>query len=421
MTRAQVVPGTYHRVAQSGVGLFKMFMAIPEGLIGASNIIFLIMMSTAAFTIIRSTGALDNGIGSFLNKVRYAKIPGITVIWIATYLFSLLGVVVGPEIQIPFTVLGVSIAIGLGYDAIVGLGIVCGGGYAGFNFGPINASIIGSSHAIMGMPIFSGQGLRWILWVFGTALCALITSLYATKIKKNPDKSLMKDIDTSDLALSESNSYKLTGKQVAVLVVLLGMFVTIIVGAAKMGWYLNEMTTVFIIGGLLAGYVYGYKTNDIIKFIQKGVADASGIALIVGIARGIQVVLEKGKIMDTIIYVLSSPLQGLSPVVGLIFISIITALVHFIIPSGSGLAYALMPIIGPLGILMGCTPQATVLAFQLGATIPNYLYPTIGATMAELGIAKVPIDRWWKFAGKLTILTFVLGWIFLGIATAIGY
>ena len=421
LSRAQVVPNTYHRVAQNGVGLFKMFLAIPEGLIAASNIIFLIMMSTAAFAIIRHTGALDNGIGSFLNKVRHAKIPGTAVIWIATFLFSLLGVVVGPEIQIPFTVLGVSIALGLGYDAIVGLGIVCGGGYAGFNFGPINASIIGSSHAIMGMPVFSGQGLRWILWIAGTMLSAFITSLYAKKIAKNPKKSLVTDIDTSDLALVESDSYKLEGKQAAVLIVLLGMLVTIIVGAAKLGWYLNEMTCVFIVGGLVAGYVYGYKTNEIIKLIQKGVADASAVALIVGIARGIQVVLEKGKIMDTIIYTLSSPLQGLNPVFGLIFISIITALIHFIIPSGSGLAFAVMPIIGPLGILIGCTPQATVLAFQIGATVPNYLYPTIGATMAELGIARVPIDRWWKYAWKLTLLTFLLGWVFLFIASAIGY
>lgn len=420
LTRAQVIPGTYHRVEQQGVGIFEMFRAIPEGLIAAGNIIWIIMISTASFGIIRATGALDNAIGGFLTKMKKANVPGVVTIWITTFLFSILGVVVGPEIQLPFVVLGVSIAIGLGYDAIVGLGIVMGGGYAGFNFGPINASIIGSSHAIMGMQTFSGQGLRWVLWFFATVLVAILTSLYAKKITKNPEKSLMYGLDAEKLQM-EDKEYKMNGRQWGVLVVLLLMLAAIIFGAAKLGWYLNEMSAVFLIGGLVAGIVYGYSTDEIIKLIQKGVASASSVALIVGIARAIQVILENGKIMDTIIYALSTPLQGQNPVIGLIFISVITALVHFIIPSGSGLAYALVPIVGPLGILIGCTPQATVLAFQIGATVPNYLYPTIGATMAECGMANVPVGKWWKYAWKMTLLTFILGWVFLFIASAIGY
>ena len=535
LTRAQVIPGTYHRVEQQGVGIFEMFRAIPEGLIAAGNIIWIIMISTASFGIIRATGALDNAIGGFLTKMKKANVPGVVTIWITTFLFSILGVVVGPEIQLPFVVLGVSIAIGLGYDAIVGLGIVMGGGYAGFNFGPINASIIGSSHAIMGMQTFSGQGLRWVLWFFATVLVAILTSLYAKKITKNPEKSLMYGLDAEKPQMEdkeykmngrqwgvlvvlllmlaaiglgydaivglgivmgggyagfnfgpinasiigsshaimgmqtfsgqglrwvlwffatvlvailtslyakkitknpekslmygldaekpqmEDKEYKMNGRQWGVLVVLLLMLAAIIFGAAKLGWYLNEMSAVFLIGGLVAGIVYGYSTDEIIKLIQKGVASASSVALIVGIARAIQVVLENGKIMDTIIYALSTPLQGQNPVIGLIFISVITALVHFIIPSGSGLAYALVPIVGPLGILIGCTPQATVLAFQIGATVPNYLYPTIGATMAECGMANVPVGKWWKYAWKMTLLTFILGWVFLFIASAIGY
>lgn len=422
LTRPQVIPGTYAATEQHGVGPFAMFKAIPEGMVGAASIIFLIMVSTAAFNIIRGTGALDNGIGSLLSKVKNARIPGAVVIWIVTFLFSLLGVVVGPEIQIPFTVLGVSIALGMGYDTIVGLGMVMGGGYAGFNFGPINASILGSSHAIMGMPTFSGQGLRWVLWFFATALVAVVTSLYARKITKNPDKSLVKGIDTSDLKLNESaDGYHVTGRHGLVLAVLLAMFVAIIIGAAKMGWYLNEMTAVFLIGGIVAGLVYGFKVNKIIELFTAGVANAAGVAMIVGIARGIQVVLENGQIMDTIINALSAPLQNFNPIVGAIFISIITAVIHFVIPSGSGLAYSVMPILGPLGVLIGVSQQTTVLAFQIGATVPNYLFPTVGATMAMLGIAKVPIDRWFRFAIKLTLLTFVLSWVFIIIATQIGY
>jgi uncharacterized ion transporter superfamily protein YfcC len=101
--------------------------------------------------------------------------------------------------------------------------------------------------------------------------------------------------------------------------------------------------------------------------------------------------------------------------------SIITGIVHFFIPSGSGLAVSLMPVLSPLGTIIGISPQTTVLAFQVGATVPNYIFPTIGATMAMLGIARVPLDRWLRFAIKLTFWTFVISWIFIAVAVQIGY
>ena len=422
LSRPSVVPGTYHETERNGVGLFALFEAIPQGMIGAAQIIFMIMISTASFAIIRSTGALDNGIGTFLTKIQRSKFPKMAVIWITTFIFSLLGVVVGPEIQIPFTILGVSIALGMGYDLIVGLGMIMGGGYTGFNFGPVNASIIGSSHAIMGLPTFSGQGLRWILWFVATVVVALAVSLYAKRVERNPEKSLVKGIDTGDLSIHDDGSgYKLTKRHVAVLLVLVAMFIVIIYGAAKLGWYLDEMSTVFLIGGIVAGFVGGYGINKIIKIFTDGVASAASVAMIVGIARGIQVVLETGNIMDTIINALSAPLQSFSPLFGLIFITIITMIIHFVIPSGSGLAYAIMPVLGPLGLLIGASAQSTVLAFQIGATVPNYIFPTVGATMAMLGIAKVPYGKWLKFGGLLTLLNLLCGIVFVVIAFYIGY
>lgn len=417
-----VIPGSYETVPQQGVGLFGIFLAIPKGMVGSASIIFLILLSTASFGIINSTGALENGIGVLLNKINNSKTPKTAVIWLITFLFSILGIVVGPEIQIPFTLIGISIALGLGYDLIVGLAMIMGGGYAGFNFGPINASILGTSQSVAGLPIFSGMEYRMIIWFFGTALVALFTTFYAKKITKDPEKSLVKGVNTDGLGFSKSfDEYKMVGRHKLVLVVLVGMFAAIIYGASKLGWYLDEISAVFVIGGLVAGYVYGYKTQEIIDLLIKGVSSAASIALILGIARGIQIVLEQGMIMDTIINSLSAPLTNLGPTVGAIAISIITAIVHFFIPSGSGLAVSIMPVLSPLGTIMGLTQQTTVLAFQFGATIPNYIFPTIGATMAMLGIARVPIDRWLRFALKLTGLMFVMSWIFLAIAVAIGY
>lgn len=421
-TREYVVPGTYTQTQQQGVDLFEIVKAIPKGMDGACTIIFMIMISTAAFHVIRSTGALDNGIGSVMQKVKQAKVPGYVVICTVIFLFSLLGVIVGPEIQLPFAVLGISIALSLGYDTIVGLGMVAGGGFTGFAFGPINAAVIGSAHAIMGMETFSGQGFRWVLWFAATVTVCIVTCLYARKITKNPEKSLVKGIDITSLKMEEKEEgYHITGRHKLVLLVLVLLLVTIIIGAAKLGWYLTEMSAVFLVGGVLAGLVYGYKINKVIELFIQGAASAASVALIVGIARGIQVVLEEGLILDTIINTLSSPLQESSPLLGAILITLVVGVIHFFIPSGSGLAYATMPIIGPLGELIGISPQTTVLAFQIGATVPNFIFPTIGAFMAVLGLAKVPLDKWMPFGLKLVGSLFVVSWIFIAVAVQIGY
>jgi uncharacterized ion transporter superfamily protein YfcC len=424
VARPQVIPGSYARAAQSGVGVWGLLKSIPAGLNAAANIIFMIMISTAAFGVIRETGALDNGIGSTLHIIKKARIPGVVTIFVVTFLFSVMGVLVGPEMHLPFIVLAISIALGLGYDVMTGLGMAVGGGYTGFALGPLNAAVLGSAHAIMGLQTFSGQGLRWVLWFCGTAACAVFTGFYAAKVAKNPEKSLTRDVETSEFKLNTGTgdgTYKVSGRHKLVLVVLLLIFVFIIIGAAQWGWYLTEMTTVFMTGGIAAGLVYGYKIRKIIDLYIRGAAAAAGVALIVGIARGIQVILEQGKIMDTIINALSAPLHNFGAVFGGIFISIITAVVHFFIPSGSGCVFSVMPILGPVGEMIGVSPQTAVLAVQIGATVPNFLFPTVGVMMAMLGISKVPIDRWIRCAVKLTLLLIYISWVFIIIAVKTGY
>lgn len=423
MSRAVIVPGTYAAVESNPITPWALIRAIPEGMIAAGNIIFLIMLSTGCFNIIGKTGALESGVGIVLRKVNAnKKLSGTAIIFLMTFLFSLLGVIVGPEIQIPFVALAVTIGLGLGYDVMTGLAIIIGGGGCGFALSPINASVIGTSDAVMGLPTFSGQGLRWIMWFCGTVLVAAIISLYAKKVKADPEKSMTKEVDTEGMGFSKPlDEYTLNGRQKAVLLVLLGILIAIIIGASKLGWYLNEMSAVFIIGGVLAGIAGGMKLNDIMDGFSGGAKNAANIALIVGIARSIQVVLENGKIMDTVIYYLSSPLQGMSPILAAIAITVIVGIVHFFIPSGSGIAVAMMPIIGPVAMTLGLTAQTAVLAFQVGATVPNFILPTVGAYVAMCSIARVPVNKWWKFGWRLTIPLYVLSWVFVVIAVLINY
>ncbi len=423
MSREVIVPGTYAVTESSPIGFWELVRAIPEGMIAAGNIIFLIMLSTGCFNIVNKTGALEGGVGIILKKVNGAKkLPGTVVIFIITFVFSLLGVIVGPEIQIPFVPIAVTIGLGLGYDLMVGLAMIIGGGGVGFALGPINASVIGTSDAVMGLPTFSGQGLRWIMWLCGTCVVATIISLYAKKVKANPEKSMVTGISTEGMGFSKPlEEYTLNGRQKGVLVVLVGMLIAIIIGASKLGWYLNEMSAVFIIGGVLAGLVAGMKVNEIMDGFAEGAKNAANIALIVGIARSIQVVLENGQIMDTVINALSSPLQGMSPMLAAIAITIVVGIVHFFIPSGSGIAVAMMPIVGPVAMNLGLTAQTAVLAFQVGATIPNFILPTVGAYIAMCSIARVPVNKWWKFGVRLTVPLYIMSWIFVAIAVMINY
>ena len=133
MSRAVIVPGTYHAVESTPIGLWKLIQAIPEGMIAAGNIIFLIMLSTGCFNIINKTGALESGVGIVLRKINASKtLSGSASLWIMTFVFSLLGVIVGPEIQVPFVPIAITIALGLGFDLMTGLAIIIGGGFFGF-------------------------------------------------------------------------------------------------------------------------------------------------------------------------------------------------------------------------------------------------------------------------------------------------
>ncbi len=420
--RPVVVPGSYHVIESSPATLFDIFKAIPQGFVGAAGIIAIIMLSTGAFTVIGKTGTLDAGVGALLRKVRKGRMPSTMVIWIICFLFSALGIIAGPEIQIPFTTLSVAIALGLGYDIVVGLAMIMGAGYTAFATAPINASLLGTAHSIVGLPIFSGFGFRSVMWFVSTVLVCIVISIYAKKVKQDPSKSYAAEIGTEGLAFEDQDeNSKLTGRQVGVLLVIVGLFVAIIIGSSKLGWYLNEMSAIFVIAGVLAGIVYGLKIDEIVDGFLTGFRNTASVALILAIARGIQVILDNGKVMDTIVHTLSAPLANFAPSVSAIGMFFVTMIIHFFIPSGSALSVTVMPIYSPLAEVLGITQQTAVLCMQLGASLPNIIYPTIGAMIAMCGMARVPFVKWLKFSMKLFWATVALAIVFILIAVKINF
>lgn len=301
-SRAVVVAGSYHRVEQQPVGFLDTFMSLTQGFQGTASIIAMILFSSGAFKVMTECGMIENLLGSMLGKIGTRKNSGKLVIWIVTFVFSIIGIFIGPEVHVPFTVVTVSIALAMGYDLIVGMAMVIGGSI-GFATAPINASTIGTCDAISGLPLFSGMGLRTAFWFCSTCVTCLIISRYAEKIRKDPEKSYARGIDTAGLGFTKDFSEcHMRGRDWGVLVCLLGIFAFTIIGCTQWGWYIDEMTTVFILGGIAAGIVAGFDGNKIVACFIEGAKDVVFGAMCVGIANGISVVLTNGHIMDTIIY-----------------------------------------------------------------------------------------------------------------------
>lgn len=420
-SRAVVVAGSYHRVEQQPVGFIDTFKSLTLGFQGTAGIIAMILFSSGAFKVMTECGMIENLLGSMLGKIGSRKNSGKLVIWIVTFVFSIIGIFIGPEVHVPFTVVTVSIALAMGYDLIVGMAMVIGGSI-GFATAPINASTIGTCDAISGLPLFSGMGLRTAFWFCSTCMTCLIITRYAEKIRKAPEKSYARGIDTTGLGFTKDFSEcHMRGRDWGVLACLLGIFVFTIIGCTQWGWYIDEMTTVFILGGIAAGIVAGFDGNRIVSCFIEGAKDVVFGAMCVGIANGISVVLTNGHIMDTIIYTLSEPLAHMPTVFGAILMTVVHGVINFFIPSGSGQAAATMPIMFPIGDLIGMTKQTSILAFQIGDGVTNIAIPTLGSLMAVCAIARVPFEKWFRFAVRLVAGIYLVGWVFVGIAVAISW
>ena len=419
--REMVVAGSYHTTEQTPVGFLDIFTAIPQGFAASASIIAMILFSAGAFQVMTESGTIENVLGVLLNKISARRNSGTIVIWIVTFVFSIIGIFIGPEVHVPFVVVTVAVALGMGYDLIVGMAMLLGGSI-GFATAPINASLIGTCDTISGLPLFSGMGLRTIFWLCSTVMACLIITHYANKVKANPEKSFVYGIDTTGLGFTTAFSdCKITKRHVGVLLCLAGIFGFTVVGCIEWGWYLDEMTAVFIVGGIIAGFVAGFNVEKITDCFVKGATNLVFGAMCVGVARGIQVILENGHIADTIINAISEPLIGLPPVIGAILMTLVHGVINFFIPSGSGQAVATMPIMFPIGDLVGLTKQTSILAFQIGSAVTDIIYPTIGSLMAICALARVPFEKWFKFAIRLVAGVYLVGWIFLAIAVAINW
>ena len=424
--RNVVVAGSFaflDKTPKMTVGVWDLFKAIPVGMIAAAPIMVIVLLAGGMFKILERTKAVENAIGIIIRKVGVTKQSKQWMLVVLTFIFALFGAVVGYENVIAFVPLGIMVAIGMGYDLMVGAAIVIGGVSIGFGTSPINPYTVGVAHSIAELPIFSGMGPRGLFGIVCTLILIHHIWLYMKKIEKNPELSLVKGISTEGLSIDTEkiSEYQLDGRGKIVLALFVSFIMVIVYGVLKYNWYLTELSALFVVYGLLFGLVARFSADKIADTFMQGASDIAGGAVIVGFARSISVLLDQGKIGDTIINSLAAPLVNLPPALSAVAMSLVQGIINFFVPSGSGQAMATMPIMIPLSDLIGVNRQIAVQAFQMGDCFLNLIIPTAGGLLAMLALARVPFDKWVQFILPVVIKGMIAGWIFLVLATYLNW
>lgn len=397
------------------------------------------------------------------------------VISLIIILFSLFGGVFGmSEETLAFVVVLVPLAISMGYDSIVGVCMVYVAAHVGFAGAFLNPFTVGVAQNMADLPMFSGMGYRLFCWALLTAILIAVVLIYAARIKKDPTRSLVYDSDkywrdkvseegarveyernrssvvsfvlamaavvAFTIAYSGDCSIKVGESEFAAvwllpaaaalfavvslialrrsyhffILTLLGFtIVYLIIGVLAFGWYIGEISALFLAFGILCGIAIGLSPNNIVKEFLNGAKDIMSAALVVGFAAGIIIILEDGRIIDSILHSMESGLGESGQMASLSLMYGIQTMINFLIPSATAKAAITIPIMAPFSDLIDLSRQAMVMAFQFGDGFTNMITPTSGVLIAALGMAKIPYTKWVKWVWKFILLLIVVGFLLL--------
>ncbi|PNZ30523.1 short-chain fatty acids transporter [Staphylococcus petrasii] len=415
-----VVSGTYHTVDSAHLNFLEIFRSIPEGLISGGEIVFYIFLVGGAFGIIHKTGAFENGVNKAmrsLGKANFLMIP------LTMTVFSILGFTIGlAEETIIFVPIGIIIARTLGYDALTGAAMVILGAASGFSGGMLNPFTVGVAQTVAELPMFSGWGLRTIIYLFILTAAISTVMLYARKVKKDKTKSIVYHLEQEEGHTNQKVEYQHFSKRQAFsLLIIVATILFNVFGIFMFDWTFNQMSANFLLSGIIAGLVSGLGLNGTFDALIEGMQNILFGAMIVGFAKGIVVILENGKIIDTIVHGMTTLLSNVPASLVIIAMFILQFLLNFFIPSGSGQALTTMPLMVPISDLLYINRQLTVLAFQYGDSISNILFPTSAILMGALAVGRISYTEWIKFVWKLILLWVIICAVAMSIALVIGY
>lgn len=417
--RMVVVPDSYTETDSSPVSPLSIPMKIFVTLwnSGATQIMFFIFIIGGTFEIIMRTGMISaycSKIGNIPQKNSKFIIPIFVII------FAICGFTMGMSVEVlVFVPIGIAVAEAIGYDRVTGTSMIAMGSVIGFTAGIYNPFNVGVAQSLADLPLFSGAGYRWVvLAVFFVATCVYIIR-YAEKVRKDPSKDVLYGVEIEDSDKAEI--VEINGRHKFILITVVGGFALLIYGVSKLGWYIDEMAVLFIVMGFVSGFLYGYGPSKVCDIFLEGVSNIAYGALVVGVASAITTVMTDGLIIDTVINGLAGSVATLPHAVQSSGMFVMQTLINFLINSGSGQATATMPVLIPVGDLIGLSRQVTILAFQFGDGLSNAIFPTSSTMLGFLAASKIPYSKWLRYVMPLMVILWVLCIVLLVIAQIIGY
>lgn len=417
--REYLDPDSYKAVQSMGQDPMKLLMAPLKGFVSAANIIGFVLIVGGAFFVIQKTGAINSFIHAIARLHKKNKWMQRLTIPVFMTIFSFFGASFGmSEEIIPFILIFVPMAISIGYDSIVGTAIPFVGAGVGFAGAFLNPFTIGIAQGVAELPPFSGITYRIICWLLVTIIAIIFISRYATGIKRNIQLSPVYKIDQYwrdhlQTSSKEESNQSIEKHHFAIILLFLVAIIILVIGVTKLGWYITELSALFLGLALITGIIGKLSADKIAETFIEGARELAVVAFIIALAKSILVLASDGQIIDSILHGLSSLVQGAHPIVAAQLMFVVQSMINVFIPSGSGQAALIMPIMAPLSDLLEVTRQTAVLAFQFGDGFTNLIIPTSGVTMGVLGIAKIPYEKWFSWMLPLQLILFITGLLLL--------
>ena len=422
------VSGTYHAVTGNPQGLVDIFLAPIDGLYnhttgqaGAIDVALFILIIGGFLGIVTKTGAIDAGIERVTVRLK-GKEEWMIPILMA--LFAAGGTIYGmAEESLPFYTLLVPVMMAARFDPLVAAATVLLGAGIGTLGSTINpfATVIAANAA--GIPFTHGIGLRVAILIVGWLICVIWVMRYARKVRRDPSLSVVADQWDSNRAHFLGNRsdelLPFTGVRKIILLIFALAFVVMIYGVSVKGWWMGEISGVFLAAAILVGLIARMSEEELTSTFIDGARDLLGVALIIGIARGIVVIMDNGMITHTILHSAEGIVSGLSNVIFINVMFLLEVVLSFLVPSSSGLAVMTMPIMAPLADFAHVGRELVVTAYQSASGLVNLVTPTSAVVMGGLAIARVPYIRWLKWVAPLLGILLVLLMLTLSLGSLI--
>jgi len=398
--RRVVVAGTYHSAPSSPVGPFGAAVAIPRGFIAAADVIGLVLLVGGAWVVVDRLGTLPAVVAAL---VRGFAGRGLWVIPLVSLFFGAMGALENMQEEIiPLVPALMALGAGIGVDAVSVVAMSAGAAMVGSAFGPTNPFQAGIALKLAQLPPLGRGGLRLSMFVAGLALWIGLTLRHAVKTRSTA-------VFAAADGTAQRDAPPFDGRHMLIFAIVLAPMAAYVYGALRLDWGLNELAGGFLVAGVVAGLVGGLGLGGTIAVYYEGMQSVLPAAFMVGVARSISLVLEDGRVVDTILNAMAAPLAHVPPVAAALLMIPFQALLHVAVPSVSGQAVLTMPLFVPVSDLLGFSREAAVLAYQTGAGLAELVTPTNGALMAVLLAAGVPYQRWLRFSAAAVLVLALIG------------